>query len=568
MKISWTLATAVAALSSTAAAWGTPRCRCLPGDSCWPSQSSWDALNSTVGGRLIATVPLGSPCHDPTYDADACKALQADWNLPETHLSSSSSIMQTYFANQSCDPFTSKSTPCTMGNYVDYAVKVSSSDDVIAAVNFARDNNIRFVIRNTGHDYFGRSTGAGALSVWMHHLNDVTYVDWKDSRYQGPSFKVSAGAMGFQVLNAAHARNLVVVGGECPTVGLAGGYIQGGGHSALSTSFGLGADQALQYEVVTASGKLVTASRSVNPELFWALSGGGAGNYGVVMSVTVKAYPDKIVGGGSLQFVASSTTPDKFFEAVAQFHALLPAMIDHGATVIYQMTSTFFAIVPVTAFGKTSDDVKNLLAPFVQALDGLGIPYQAAYTQSTSYYEHYEKYMGPLPYGHLGVGEFQYGGRLIPRNVLTNNAAGFAKVLRSITEQGVIAVGVGMDVSNPGDVSNAVFPALRKAAITMQIGTLWNSSAPWSQMLADQQRMTNEFVPQLEAVTPGSGTYQNEADFNQPHWRETFFGRNFFPLLSVKAKWDPTFLFYALKAVGSDFWTVDKSGRMCQTWSL
>jgi FAD/FMN-containing dehydrogenase len=60
--------------------------------------------------------------------------------------------MQTYFANQSCDPFTPKSQPCRLGNYVNYAVNVSSSDQVVAAVNFARDNNIRFIIRNTGHE--------------------------------------------------------------------------------------------------------------------------------------------------------------------------------------------------------------------------------------------------------------------------------------------------------------------------------------------------------------------------------------------------------------------------------
>lgn len=60
--------------------------------------------------------------------------------------------MQTYFANQSCDPFTAKSRPCLLGNYVSYAVNVSSSDDIIAAVNFAQEHHVRFVIRNTGHE--------------------------------------------------------------------------------------------------------------------------------------------------------------------------------------------------------------------------------------------------------------------------------------------------------------------------------------------------------------------------------------------------------------------------------
>ncbi|KAH1452174.1 hypothetical protein KXX58_003324 [Aspergillus fumigatus] len=560
MKTSWALATLVA-LASAKGSKGA-QCRCLPGDSCWPSPASWAALNSTVGGRLVATVPIGSPCHDPTYDAAACAALRDAWNLPQTHIESSSSIMQTYFANQSCDPFTAQSKPCTLGNYVNYAVNVSSSNDVIAAVNFARKNNIRFVIRNTGHDYFARSSGAGALSVWMHHFNDIQYKDWSDSHYKGPAFKVGAGVMGFQVLEAAHARGLVVVGGECPTVGLAGGYIQGGGHSALSTSYGLGADNALEFQVVTAAGKLVTANRSTNPDLFWAISGGGAGNYGVVISATIKAHPDATVAGAGLQFLSSKTTADKFYEAISEFHGLLPEMLDAGATVIYQVASSFFAINPITAYNKTTDDVKTLLAPFINVLDSLSIPYTVSYTEYASYYDHYNKYMGPLPYGNLGVGEYQYGGRLIPRDVLDNNAAGFASVIRNITEHGVIAVGVGMNVSQPGDVSNAIFPALRNAAITMQIGTHWNETAPWSQMLEDQYKMTNEYVPQLEAVTPGSGCYQNEANFRQPNWKDTFFGVNYSPLLKIKQKWDPSYFFYALKAVGSDYWTVDDSGRI------
>ncbi|KAM0119401.1 hypothetical protein ACP6JC_003914 [Aspergillus fumigatus] len=82
MKTSWALATLVA-LASAKGSKGA-QCRCLPGDSCWPSPASWAALNSTVGGRLVATVPIGSPCHDPTYDAAACAALRDAWNLPQT----------------------------------------------------------------------------------------------------------------------------------------------------------------------------------------------------------------------------------------------------------------------------------------------------------------------------------------------------------------------------------------------------------------------------------------------------------------------------------------------------
>lgn len=60
-----------------------PSCRYLPGDAGWPSVDEWNRLNSTVGGRLVATVPLGSPCHDPTYVAAECASLQSQWLLPQ-----------------------------------------------------------------------------------------------------------------------------------------------------------------------------------------------------------------------------------------------------------------------------------------------------------------------------------------------------------------------------------------------------------------------------------------------------------------------------------------------------
>jgi hypothetical protein len=58
-------------------------CRYLPGDDCWPAVSQWKTLNSTVGGRLIATYPLGSLCHDPAYDAAKCASLQTQWLDPQ-----------------------------------------------------------------------------------------------------------------------------------------------------------------------------------------------------------------------------------------------------------------------------------------------------------------------------------------------------------------------------------------------------------------------------------------------------------------------------------------------------
>ena len=60
----------------------TKECRCFLGDDCWPSELTWQALNSSIHGKLVATVPLAAPCHDPTYNLDVCKSLQKNWAEP------------------------------------------------------------------------------------------------------------------------------------------------------------------------------------------------------------------------------------------------------------------------------------------------------------------------------------------------------------------------------------------------------------------------------------------------------------------------------------------------------
>ena len=142
-------------LATLSAAQETPgqKCKCGPTDNCWPSIDVWDELNSTVSGRLIKTVPLGSVCHDPTYDQQACNALKTQWNQPLLHQDSSSSVMMPFFANDSCSPFDPASKPCTLGNYPHYTIKVLNEADVQAGIRFTQKHNIRLVIRNTGHEY-------------------------------------------------------------------------------------------------------------------------------------------------------------------------------------------------------------------------------------------------------------------------------------------------------------------------------------------------------------------------------------------------------------------------------
>lgn len=473
--------------------------------------------------------------------------------------------MQAYFANQSCDPFSERSIPCTLGNYVSYSVKATEAWDVIAALEFARAEKLRVIVRNTGHDFLGRSTGAGALAIWTQGLKNITFGTYSDKYYTGPSVTVGAGVMGNEMVEAANKQGMTVVSGECATVGLAGGFTQGGGHSVLSTAFGLGADQTLSFEVVTTEGEILTASATENSDLYWALSGGGGGTYAVVLSMTVRAYPAKTVGGAAMQLLASSTTPEKYAAAQAKLIESLPAMVDAGAMVVFLISAQYIVIKPLTVWNSTAAYVKDVvLAPFSKALVDLGITPPIVYSE-LSYRDHYDRYMGPLPQGAYEVNRYQFGGRLIPRSVVENNTAELVKVYQELASKGVLLAGSTANYKKrAGTPDNAVLPAWRNALIQQQLITNWNSTAPWANMVAAQQQMTNEFMPKFEAVTPGSGSYLNEADFQQKNWQNTFFGSNYNKLNAIKKKYDPSGMLYILKGVGSDAWNVAKDGRMCR----
>ncbi|KAJ9483183.1 hypothetical protein VN97_g10231 [Penicillium thymicola] len=536
-------------------------CHCFPGDTCWPTESEWSQFNNTIDGRLVETVPLGTPCHDPNYNAATCAVLKDGWLLPEQHYESSSSIMAPFFAEGVCDPFHPVSKPCTLGNYVRYSVDVTSPDQISTTVKFATEHNIRLVIRNTGHDYNGRSTGAGSLAIWTHHLKDLSIDSYKDEHYSGKAMTMGAGIQGFEAYELAEKTGYQVVGGECPSVGLAGGYSQGGGHSALSSRYGLAADQVLKWEVIDGQGNFITATRDNEySDIFWALSGGGAGTYGVVWSMTSKAHPGTPVSGLNLTYTSEGISQDTFYSTVEAFHAELPAIADAGAMSVWYFTNTSFSIAPITGPNIPVADLVALLKPFTDKLDNLGIKYTTVSKQYDSYYRQFQDMQGLIE-----VGTAQYGGWLVPRSVVQDNNHALLTAYREITEAGATFIGVGLNVSQKvtGDVHNAVLPAWRETLIDTTLTTPWE----WDNdalMLERQRQMTEDFIPKLTALSPKSGAYMNEGDFQQPNFKEVFYGTNYDTLRKVKAKYDPNNIFYARTAVGSDEWTESDDGRLCK----
>ena len=193
---------------------------------------------------------------------------------------------------------------CAQGSVPDRYIDVREPSDVQEALKFAsrynrdRKGGIQVVIKNTGHDYLGRSAGPGALSLWMRNYQPPmtlteNFIPEGCSAAAGKVVTFGAGQQFEGIYKFAEANKVTVVGGDGATVGAAGGWVTAGGHGLLSPVFGLGADNVQQFKVVLPDGTYVTANRCQNQDVFFALRGGGGGTFGVIMEVSTRAHPQQ-----------------------------------------------------------------------------------------------------------------------------------------------------------------------------------------------------------------------------------------------------------------------------------
>jgi FAD/FMN-containing dehydrogenase len=168
--------------------------------------------------------------------------------------------------------------------------RVADVDDVVAAVNYGREQGLDIAIRGGGHNGAGLGTVEDGLVIDLAALNGVE-VDAGNR-----TAKIGGGALLGDVDAATNAHGLATPGGIIATTG-AGGLMLGGGIGHLSRGLGLSIDNILGAQVVLADGSVVEANENENPDLYWAIRGGG-GNFGVVTSITARLHPvDTVVAG-------------------------------------------------------------------------------------------------------------------------------------------------------------------------------------------------------------------------------------------------------------------------------
>ncbi|QSZ31871.1 hypothetical protein DSL72_001440 [Monilinia vaccinii-corymbosi] len=562
-------------------------CKLLPGDFFWPNDYVWAMLNDLLGGALIKTTPLAAVCYPdrPEYNAAECAYRTSQWIHSELHEADPTSIQLPLYQGRTClPPGLNYTNTCKQGGYPSYAINITNVAQIQLAVNFARHCNLHLVIKNTGHDFLGKASGKGALTVWTHYLRDKTYFPRyvAANGYIGPAIKVGSGILVHEAYEYAKSLGGTVVGGEAMTVGMGGGFIAGGGHSPLSSLYGMGSDQVLAMEVVLANGKFITCNSKTNSDVFWMLRGGGGSTIGVVTSLTVKLYPKLETTAVSFNFTIGDTPGnDAFWGGVRAYIDNAQRFVDAGAYGYYYLGASaiqfgsdrgskdyYFRMQSFVAPNKTVAQTQALLKPWFDVLDSLHIKYTPVYHHADNFHD---TWSASFPEEYVGGAVVKTASRLMPRSVFANDRLRnktFA-AHKSAIEQGFFIAGFhisgkGIAVDPPTD--SAVLPAWRTTTMHTIVGTVFNSNSTWAEVKAASYAVTS-FMDVFRAIAPDSGVYLSEGDLIEPNQKVAFYGANYNRLYALKQKYDPTGMLYALTAVGSEDWEIQTTDPIPNSWN-
>lgn len=329
-----------------------------PSDAGWPSKEAWKRLNDAVGGNLFAVDFPITACTSGAGISD-CKKLLESLKNPY-YIGDQPGLTQTLGW---VDAWTTKPSA--------YAISARNADDIAAAVNFAREHNLRLVVKGGGHSYQGTSNAPDSLLIWTRHMNDIemhaAFVPQKceDRMQPQPAVTFGAGTMGMQAYTAVTTQGgKYVQGGGCTTVGLAG-LIQSGGFGSFSKHYGTAAGNLLEAEVVTADGKIRVANAHVNPDLFWALKGGGGGTFGVVSKMTVRTH-DLPEFFGVASFTVKAASDNAYRRLIGEFVSFYREHLfnDHWGEQVHMIPDNTLEINMLSQ-GLDAKQAKGVWQPFL-----------------------------------------------------------------------------------------------------------------------------------------------------------------------------------------------------------
>ncbi|MDQ8756209.1 FAD-binding oxidoreductase [Sphingosinicella sp. LHD-64] len=534
----------------------------------------WSALTAQLGDRLIR---IRSPLVDcARAGGEGAEALFERINNPY-YLGDEPGLTQTLGWTGA---WTSQPS--------DFAVTAESAADIAAAVDFARRHGMRLVVKGGGHSYFGNSNGAGSLLVWTRRMRAIELHD--DFVGQGcpanpspiPAVSVGAGAIWGQVYDAVAVQaGRYVQGGGCLTVGVAG-FVLGGGFGSLSKAFGTGAANLLEAEVVTADGQVRIANACHEPELFFALRGGGGGSFGVVTRLTLRTHELPATIGAVLSSITARSD--------AAWRALVGRIIAFYAEALFnpawgeqiRFSPGRQLSVSMMFHGLGRDEAQAVWAPFLAWIGERGDDYEMAgepvIIAATGRQFWDPAYLETLPgivlpddrpdapssnvfwaanLGEAGQTLHAYQSAWLPARLLGVDQQ-IALVDALVAASSIWGVALhtnkGLAGGTPFALARTRETATNPAVLNAFALLICAADAPpaWPGIPGHEPdletgrrraaRVTEAMAP-IRRLVPDAGAYVSESDYFERDWKRAYWGEHYRRLSAAKRRYDPSNLF-------------------------
>ncbi|KAI7245139.1 hypothetical protein KC343_g6969 [Hortaea werneckii] len=556
------------------------------------TSEQWSSLNESVGGRLAVGYPIAKPCFDNPLSSE-CADVQGGYTTDLYIADNFGGYQNANWgfcqknANDCGLDFTLPSNPlyftlgqqCHQGSVPSYYIDVEGVSDVQAGLKFAEDTGVPLVIKNSGHDYRGRSSAPDALALWTHNIQpdltlerDFIPEGCSEPAADGVTYGAGQGFLG--LYQFAEDNNITIVGGSSRTVGAGGGWLAAGGHSALSNTLGMGVDNVLQIKAILPNGTCVTANRCQNQDVFYALRGGGGSTFGVNMEITTTAHPRVTLQVAYIRFV--SLDP----ESIEKFVTICVENGDKWATEGWggyitpgargKLSSGLVLVTPKL----TNEEAKQSMKPLTDYASSLGnLAINNEISTAHSWFEAFNDYILPND-EEVGLG-IALGSRLIPKDVFTsdNGRQSLINALtdisdkvtplssksnqldpRALTYGPPLQILVTAPSSYPDNdtVPASITPAWRQANWHI-FGAITFNNSPNQSTINRAFGTAHEVANILAGVAPNSGVYQNEADTFQDNHEQAFWGQeNYDRLLELKQEMDPNNILTCWQCIGYD----------------
>jgi FAD/FMN-containing dehydrogenase len=559
--------------------------RVRPSDPDWPDAAQWQALAAEVGGQLARAAPLLAACEAAAKGA-ACSEVLGNLRNPF--------YLQDQVSGTEVSGWLDAWTPAPSA----YCVDVRTAADVAAAVKFSRKHALRLVVKGTGHSYLGTSNAPDSLLIRTHamrelHLHEAFVPAGCDGHVTPtPAVSAQAGAVWFDLYSAVTTRGgRYVQGGGCTSVGVAG-LVQSGGFGSFSKAHGTAASRLLEAEIVTADGRVRVVNACRNPDLFWALKGGGGGSWGVITRLTLRTSELQPFAGGAFGKVQAKSA-QAFQRLLARFvsfyheHLLNP----HWGESVKVSPQNVLQLSLVSQ-GLDTPQSEQLWKPFFDWIAAAPQDFTVSERLRTGGYparswwdpdKNHSLLRDERPgvseghawwdgdQGQVGAYLHGYDSLWLPVSLLEPQsqsrlvdalfAASRHKEVELHFNKGLAGASPQVIAATRDTATNpAVLEAFALAIIADGEGPAYPGFPRPALDLAaahEDARAIDRATAELKRIVPDAGSYVSESNFFNERWQQAYWGPNYARLRAVKDKYDPDGLFFVHHGVGSEDWSAD-----------